>query len=75
MVGEALYQQTLMILRNLGNDFNGRKINSRSWVVSEWGIQIGDNGEDWETISVTQRWVSLKDAFMKRALVAPFGIF
>ena len=75
MVGEALYQQTLMILRNLRNDSNGRKTNSRRWVGSECGIHVGEIGEDRETISVTQWWMGLKDAFLKHFLVISFGIF
>ena len=42
MVGEALYQHTLMIMRNRGNDSNGINIDSRKWVESECGIQIGE---------------------------------
>ena len=43
-IGEALYQHTLMILRNRGNYSTGGKMNSRRRVGSECGIQMGDNG-------------------------------
>ena len=78
MVGDALYRQTLMVMRNLGNGTDGRKIDSRKWVGGwggpECGIQIGENGEDWETISVILRCVSLEDAFLKNVLVSPYEI-
>ena len=44
-------------------------------VGSECDIQIGENGEGWKTISVTQRWLIVKDAFLKHVLVSPFVIF
>ena len=75
MVGDALYQQTLMILRNLRNGPNGRKANSRKWAESECGIQIGENGEDWKTISVILWWMRLEDACLKHVLVRPYEIF
>ena len=64
-----------MALRNLGNDYTGSKIDSRRWVEGERGNQIGEIGGEWEAISVTQRWMILKDAFLNRVLVIAFGIF
>ena len=75
MVGEALYHHTLMILRNRGNDSDGSNINSRKWVKSACGIQIGDNGDEWKTISITHWWMYLKDSFATHVLVRSFGIY
>ena len=36
---------------------------------------MGDNGEDWKTISLAQWWVYLKGAFFQQVLVSPFEIW
>ena len=45
MVGGALYQQTLMIARKLGNDSNDSKINSRKLAEGERGAKIGETAK------------------------------
>ena len=45
MVGEALYRQTLMIMREMGSDPNDRKINSRKWAEGECGAKIGETSK------------------------------
>ena len=42
---------------------------------SECGIQMGDKGGDWETISIPQRWLYLQDAFFQHVLVSPYEIW
>ena len=74
MVGESLYQQTPMIMRKMGIDTNVRKISSRKWAECECCIKIGENGEDWETISVILWRMGLKDAFSHHVLVSTYGI-
>ena len=41
----------------------------------ECGIQIGDNGDGWEAVSVSQWRLYMKDACAKHALVRPCGIY
>ena len=38
-------------------------------------IQIGDNGDDWKTISISHWRLYLKDAFATHVLVSQFGIY
>ena len=75
MIGEAPYRHTLMIMRKRGNDSNLGKINSRRWAQSECGIQIGENGEGWATISIIQRDIYLQAAFARNVPARPFGIY
>ena len=75
MIGEALYQQTRMIMRKMGSDFKGRRINIRKWAGCECGIKMGENGEEWETISVSLWRMGLWGAFSKHVLASTYEIF
>ena len=75
MAGEAIYQHTLVTMRNRGHGPNGSKDNSRKWAESDRGIQIGEDGGDWKTISIIQWRLYLKDAFAMHVLASPFGIY
>ena len=73
--GGSLYQHTRAVVRNRGNDSKESKMSSRKWADSECGIRIGGNGEDWKTISISQRWIYIKDSFSRHVLVGPYGIY
>ena len=64
-----------MIMRKRGNYYKERKINSRKWEGGECGIPIEENGEEWETIPISQWRLYLKDAFVKHVLASPYEIY
>ena len=73
-IGEAVYTFALRILKWEGNDSMGRKTNRLSQVEAELGIPMGDKGEDWEAISIAERWVAINDQFALHVLVSPIEI-
>ena len=58
-----------------GNESLGSKINRRDLVEAELGISLGEAGGDWETISIAQWWVAIKENSAPRALAIPFGMW
>ena len=52
-IGPKLYQATVMILRESGRYWAGRKINSRRAADEECGSTTGNENEEWETIHIS----------------------
>ena len=75
MVGSQTYHRTLASVRRKGGDSDGSRINSRKWVVGEFGSAMWENGEDWKSISAIQWRMGLRDSFLKHAIVGPYGVF
>ena len=57
--GPKIYQVAMMILRDLGDEANGRKINSRGTSDDECGSVTGVGGEDWGSIAVCDWFLAL----------------
>ena len=51
---------------------------ARSTVESGYGGKcetvLGNNGEGWKSVAVSQWWLNLKGAATKHVLVSPYGI-
>ena len=62
-------------MRWKGNDSMGSEINRMSQVEAELEIPMGDKGGDWETISIAQWWMMMKDQFILHVLVSPIEIW
>ena len=76
MVGEARYQLSAYTHdRAKSGKLSQRQINSRKWAESECGIQIGENGEDWKTISISQWRLCIEDSFSKNVLVNSYELY
>ena len=75
MICRKIYQRTLLILREKGNDTKGGEINIRKWVEEQFGTVMGNNGEDWKSAAVIQWRLNLKAAVLKHVLVSPYEIF
>ena len=73
-IGEALYMHTMWILKRGGNDSLGSKINRRDQVEAEEGISMGEAGE-WQTISIVQRRVVIKEKFVPHVMAGPFEMW
>ena len=74
-IGEALYMNTLWILKWKGNYSIGSKINRGSQVEAELRISMWVAGEDWETISIVHRWVAIKGKSAPRVMASPFEMW
>ena len=51
VIGDKVYQVTMAILGDLGNDTKGRKINSRGTTEAEYGSLTGIDGAEWQSMS------------------------
>ena len=50
-LGETIYVFALWILRRMGSDSKGSKINPRGCVEQELEMPAAEKGDDWKTIS------------------------
>ena len=73
-LGETIYVYTLRILKMMGNDSMGSKINREGFVEMELEMPLGEKGEDWNTISIAHWWVMMKENFLLHVLVSPIEI-
>ena len=73
--GETIYLFTLWILRRMGSDSKGSKIGRRELAGKKLEMPLGENGEDWKTISITQWWVGMKEYFSLHVFVSPIEIW
>ena len=74
-LGEMIYVYTLWILKRMGNDPNGRKINRRGCVEQELEMPLGGKWGDWKTISLNQRWIEMEESFLHRVFISPIEIW
>ena len=74
LIGETIYVYTLWILKRMGNDSMGCKINREGLVEAELEIPLGEKG-DWETISIAQWWTAIKENFILHVFVSPVEIW
>ena len=72
---EAIYVYTLWILRRLGSDPKGSKINRRGWVKQELEMPLGEKGENWKTISLSQWWVGMEEYILLHVFISPIEIW
>ena len=74
-LGETIYAYTMWILKRMGNDSMGSKINRKGLVEMELEMPLGEKGEDWEAISISHWWVMMEENFLLHALVIPIGVW
>ena len=74
-LGEMIYVYTLWILKRMGNDSKRSKINCRGRAEHALDMPLGDKGEDWETISLKQWWLEMKEHVSHRMFIGPIDIW
>ena len=74
-IGARIYKVALIILRDVGNDSNGRKINSRG--TSEFGREsvMGAKGAKWKSTPLTDWFFAVKEGVMRHVLVSPYEVY
>ena len=73
-LGETIYVYTPWILKRMGDDSMGSKINREVLVEAELEMSMGKKGEEWETISIAQWWIVMKEHFLLHVFVSPIEI-
>ena len=75
VTGSEICQVAMMILRDIGNDAKGRRLNSRGTAEQVCGSITGSDGEDWESIAVSGRFLAPKEGILPHVLASPFEVY
>ena len=70
-IGARIYKVALIILRDVGNDSNGRKINSRGTSEFDRDSVMGEKGEGLESMDVAVWNLAIKEGVPKHVIGSP----
>ena len=66
---------TLWILRRVGSDSKGSKINRRGCVEQELEMPLGEKGDGRGAIPLNQRRIEMEEDFLLHVFIAPIEIW
>ena len=72
VIGAKIYQFAMIVLRALGNESNGRKINSRGGAEEECGVTTWEKGAGWGSVAGIDWFLAPKEGVLQSVLAAPF---